>query len=92
MLVWRLNLEWKSGHPDQCLRLGNHAKTDRALRVRFRESASYGSALRAVVMIVATLLFAGALAKAVSLGKVHPLLRRCSALAILGFNVREAKC
>jgi hypothetical protein len=45
MLVWRLNLAWKSGDPNQCLRLGNDAKTDRALRARFRESASYGSAL-----------------------------------------------
>jgi hypothetical protein len=45
MLVWRLNLAWKSGHPNQCLRLGDDAKTDRTLRARFRESASYGSAL-----------------------------------------------
>src|SRR5262245_47506745 len=40
MLVWRLNLAWKSGHPNQCLRLGDDAKTDRTLRARFRESAS----------------------------------------------------
>jgi hypothetical protein len=45
MLVWRLNLAWKSGHPNQCLRLGDNAKTDRTLRARFRESASYSSAL-----------------------------------------------
>jgi len=45
MLVWRLNLAWKSGHPNQCLRLGDDAKTDRTLRARFRESASYGSPL-----------------------------------------------
>ena len=45
MLVWRLNLAWKSGHPNQCLRLGDDAKTDRTLRARFRESASYSSAL-----------------------------------------------
>jgi len=45
MLVWRLNLAWTSGHPNQCLRLGDDAKTDRTLRARFRESASYGSAL-----------------------------------------------
>src|SRR5439155_14226776 len=45
MLVWRLNLEWKSGHPNQCLRLGDDAKTDRTLRARFRESASYSSPL-----------------------------------------------
>jgi uncharacterized damage-inducible protein DinB len=45
MLVRRLNLAWKSGHPNQCLRLGDNAKTDRTLRARFRESASYGSAL-----------------------------------------------
>ena len=47
MLVWRLNLAWKSGDPNQCLRLGNNAKTDRTLRERFRESASYGSAVMA---------------------------------------------
>jgi hypothetical protein len=45
MLVRRLNLAWKSGHPNQSLRLGDNAKTDRTLRARFRESASYGSAL-----------------------------------------------
>ena len=45
MLVRRINLAWKSGHPNQCLRLGDNAKTDRTLRTRFRESASYGSAL-----------------------------------------------
>jgi hypothetical protein len=45
MLVRRLNLAWKSGHPNQCLRLGDNAKTNRSLRARFRESASYGSAL-----------------------------------------------
>jgi hypothetical protein len=45
MLVWRLNLAWKSGHPNQCLRLGDDAKTDRTLRARFRESPSYGSPL-----------------------------------------------
>jgi len=47
MLVWRLNLAWKSGHPNQCLRLGDDAKRDRTLGARFRESASYGRALRA---------------------------------------------
>ena len=47
MLVWRLNLAWKSGHPNQCLRLGDDAKTDRTLRARFRESASYSSPLSA---------------------------------------------
>jgi hypothetical protein len=26
MLVRRLNLAWKSGHPNQCLRLGDDAK------------------------------------------------------------------
>jgi hypothetical protein len=45
MLVWRLNLAWKSGHPNQCLRLGDDAKTDRTLRARFCERASYGSPL-----------------------------------------------
>ena len=45
MQVWRLNLAWKSGHPNQCLRLGDDAKTDRTLRARFRESASYSSRL-----------------------------------------------
>lgn len=45
MLVWRLNLAWKSGDPNQCLRLGDDAKADRALGARFRESASHGSAL-----------------------------------------------
>ena len=45
MLVWRLNLAWKGGDPNQCLRLGNDPNTDRTLRARFRESASYGSAL-----------------------------------------------
>jgi len=45
MLVWRLNLAWKSGDPHQCLRLGYDAKTDRTLGARFRESASYGSPL-----------------------------------------------
>src|SRR6266536_283599 len=45
MLVRRLNLAWKSGHPNQCLRLGYDAKTDRTLRARFRESASYSSPL-----------------------------------------------
>jgi hypothetical protein len=45
MLVRRLNLAWKSGHPNQCLRLRDNAKTDRTLRARFRESASYGNAL-----------------------------------------------
>ena len=45
MLVWRLNLAWKSGHPNQCLRLGDDAKTNRTLRARFRESASYSSPL-----------------------------------------------
>jgi hypothetical protein len=45
MLVRRLNLAWKSGHPNQCLRLGDNAKTDRTLRARFRESASYCNAL-----------------------------------------------
>jgi hypothetical protein len=43
MLVWRLNLEWKSGHPNQCLRLGNDVKTDRTLRARFRGIPSYGA-------------------------------------------------
>jgi hypothetical protein len=47
MLVWRLNLAWKSGHPNQCLRLGDDAKTNRTLRARFRESASYSSPLSA---------------------------------------------
>ena len=41
MLVWRLDLAWKSGHPNQCLRLGDNAKTDRTFGARFRESASY---------------------------------------------------
>jgi len=45
MLVWRLNPAWKSGDPNQCVRLGDNAKTDRTLRARFRESASYSSAL-----------------------------------------------
>src|SRR5207247_7203282 len=45
MLVRRLNMAWKSGHPNQCLRLGYDAKTDRTLRARFRESASYSSPL-----------------------------------------------
>jgi hypothetical protein len=45
MLVWRLNLAWKSGHPNQCLRLGDDAKTGRTLRARFHESASYSSPL-----------------------------------------------
>ena len=45
MLVWRLNLAWKSGHPNQCLRLGDDAKTNRTLRARFRESASYSDPL-----------------------------------------------
>jgi hypothetical protein len=47
MLVWRLNLAWKSGHPNQCLRLGDDAKTNRTLRACFRESASYSSSLSA---------------------------------------------
>ena len=34
---------WKSGHPNQCLRLGDNAKTDRTLRAGFRESASDGA-------------------------------------------------
>src|SRR4030095_1956943 len=45
MLVWRLNLAWKSGHPNQCLRLGDHAKTDRTLRACFREGASHSNPL-----------------------------------------------
>jgi hypothetical protein len=45
MLVWWLNLAWKSGDPNQCLRLGDDAKTDRTLCARFRQSASFGSAL-----------------------------------------------
>src|SRR5439155_21729010 len=45
MLVRRLNLAWKSGHPNQRLRLGYDAKTDRTLRARFRESGSYRSPL-----------------------------------------------
>jgi hypothetical protein len=45
MLVWRLNLAWKSGHPNQCLRLGDDAKTDRTLCACFREGASYSNAL-----------------------------------------------
>jgi len=49
MLVWRFNLAWKSGDPNQCLRLGDDAKTDRALRARFRGSASYGNALKVLV-------------------------------------------
>jgi hypothetical protein len=47
MLVWRLNLAWKSSHPNQCLRLGDDAKRDRTLGARFRESASYSSPLSA---------------------------------------------
>ena len=47
MLVWRLNLAWKSGYPNQCLRLGDDAKTNRTLRARFRESAIYSSPLSA---------------------------------------------
>jgi len=47
MLVWRLNLAWKSGHPNQCLRLGDDAKRDRTLGARFRKCASYGRALSA---------------------------------------------
>jgi len=43
--VWRLNLAWKSGHPNQCLRLGDDAKTDRTVRARFREGASYSNPL-----------------------------------------------
>src|SRR5262245_13050810 len=45
MLVWRLNLAWTSGDPNQCLRLGDHVKRDRTLGARFRERASCGSAL-----------------------------------------------
>jgi hypothetical protein len=45
MLVWRLNLAWKGRDPNQCLRLGDDAKTDRTLGARFRESASHGSPL-----------------------------------------------
>src|SRR5215510_1652929 len=45
MLVWRLNLAWKSGHPNQCLRLGDDAKTDRTLGARFREGASHSNPL-----------------------------------------------
>jgi len=45
MLVWRLDLAWKSGHPNQCLRLGDNTKTDRTLRARFCESASYSGPL-----------------------------------------------
>src|SRR5262245_57732317 len=36
MLVWRLNLAWKIGHTNQCLRLGDDAKTDRTFRARLR--------------------------------------------------------
>src|SRR5438477_6491888 len=52
MLVWRLDLAWKSGHPNQCLRLGYDTKTDRTLGARFRESASYGSALSVIASSV----------------------------------------
>jgi hypothetical protein len=45
--VWRLNLAWKSGHPNQCLRLGDDAKTNRTLCARFRESTSSSSPLSA---------------------------------------------
>jgi hypothetical protein len=45
MLVWRLNLAWKSGNPNQYLRLGNDAKTDRTFRACFREGASYSNPL-----------------------------------------------
>src|SRR5215472_16139692 len=45
MLVRRLNLARKSGDPNQCLRLGHDAKTDRTFRARFRDSASCSSAL-----------------------------------------------
>jgi hypothetical protein len=45
MLVWRLNLAWKSGNPNQYLRLGNDAKTDRTFRACFRQGASYGNPL-----------------------------------------------
>ena len=36
---------WKSGNPNQCLRLGYDPKTDRTFRARFRERASHGRAL-----------------------------------------------
>jgi hypothetical protein len=45
MLVWRLNLAWKSSNPNQYLRLDNDAKTDRTLRACFREGASYSNPL-----------------------------------------------
>jgi len=52
MLVWRLNLAWKSGYPNQCLRLGYDAKRDRTLGARFRESASYGNPLTVIASSV----------------------------------------
>ncbi len=55
MLVWRLNLAWKSGHPNQCLRLGDDAKTNRTIRARFHESASYSSPLSARAKTVLSL-------------------------------------
>ena len=48
MLVWRVNMAWKSGYPNQCLRLGYDAKRDRTLGARFRESASDGSPLTVI--------------------------------------------
>jgi len=41
-------MAWKSGYPNQCLRLGYDAKRDRTLGARFRESASYGSPLTVI--------------------------------------------
>ena len=39
---------WRGGEQSESvLRFGNDAKTDRTLRARFRESASYGCALKA---------------------------------------------
>ena len=52
MLVWRVNMAWKSGYPNQCLRLGYDAKRDRTLGARFRESASYGSPLTVIASSV----------------------------------------
>jgi hypothetical protein len=49
MLVWRLNLAWTSRDPNQRVRLGDHDKTDRTFRARFRDSASYGFALKEIV-------------------------------------------
>jgi len=42
MLVRRLNLAWKSGRPNQRLRLGNDVERDRTFGERFRKSANCG--------------------------------------------------